>query len=149
MTLWRISNHITLNGGGGLRASGRWHTRGRRVVYCAASPAGALLETLVHLEIDLEDMPAQFRYLEIEAPDATSVEEMDVDVVGPLWRDDIARTREAGDEWLHSRRTALLRVPSVIVPATWNVLINPQHKDAAAVRIAEVHEHGFDPRLLG
>jgi RES domain-containing protein len=148
VTFWRISNHITLNGGGGLRASGRWHTRGRRVTYSAENPASALLEVLVHLEIDLGDVPVRFRYLEIEAPDTTSIEDMDMDVVGPGWQDDIASTREAGDEWLQSRRSALLRVPSVVVPATWNVLLNPQHKDAQAVRITNVHEHSFDARLV-
>ncbi|MBI3680362.1 MAG: RES family NAD+ phosphorylase [Acidobacteria bacterium] len=43
MTLWRVTNHVRLDGGGGLRAPGRWHTRGRRIVYCAPDPAAALL----------------------------------------------------------------------------------------------------------
>src|SRR2546429_6312150 len=33
MILWRISNHTTLDGRGGLYASGRWHTEGRPIVY--------------------------------------------------------------------------------------------------------------------
>jgi hypothetical protein len=42
----------------------------------------------------------------------------------------------------------LLRVPSVIVPMTWNVLINPGHPDSRKIRIVRTHEHGIDPRLL-
>jgi RES domain-containing protein len=55
--LWRISNHALLAGDGGLRVSGRWHTRGKRVVYCAENPAAALLEILVHFEIEIGDLP--------------------------------------------------------------------------------------------
>ena len=149
MTLWRISNHAVLDGGGGLRAAARWHTRGRRVVYCAPNPATALLEVMVHLEIDLEDVPASLRYLEIEAPDSISREMLDVGGLGRSWRTDITATRQAGDEWLRSGRTALLEVTSVIVPATFNVLINPRHRDSARIRIARVREQEFDPRLLG
>lgn len=148
MTLWRISNHTTLDGGGGLRAPGRWHTRGRRIVYCAPNPATALLETLVHAEIDIEDIPIAFRYLEIDAPDPAASETADVHALGPDWPADQEATQRAGDEWLRSGRTALFRVPSVVVPATWNVLINPRHRDSQRIRVAGVHHHAIDPRLL-
>ena len=50
MELWRISNYADLSGAGdGLLAAGRWHTRGRRIVYLADHPASALLEMLVHM----------------------------------------------------------------------------------------------------
>lgn len=61
MFLWRISNHLSLAGKGGSRASGRWHTRGRRVVYCAENAAAALLEILVHFEIEIRDLPVRYR----------------------------------------------------------------------------------------
>lgn len=67
VVLWRISNHRSLAGGGALRAPGRWHTRGRRIVYCAQTPAAALLETLVHVEIEVRDLPTRYRLLKIEA----------------------------------------------------------------------------------
>ncbi len=57
-------------------------------------------------------------------------------------------TRPFGDEWLRAGRTALLRVPSAIVPATWNVLLNPQHPDNAKVRIVRTHEQPIDRRLI-
>jgi len=59
--LWRVSNHISLDGAGGLSAPGRWHTAGQRIVYCAPNPATALLEALVHAKIDFEDVPVNFR----------------------------------------------------------------------------------------
>ena len=36
----------------------------------------------------------------------------------------------------------------VIVPATWNVPMNPQHPESVQARILRVHSYGIDPRLL-
>ena len=135
MILWRISDHATLDGVGGLSLSGRWHTAGQRIVYCAPNPATALLEVLVHTEISFDDVPVNFRYLEIEAPDSLAAEDLDLRVLTQRWRTDLPATRRAGDQWLQSSRTALLRVPSVIAPATWNVLINPRHPESGQIRI--------------
>lgn len=140
MTLWRISNHATLDGAGGLRAPGRWHTRGRRIVYCAPNPATALLEVLVHTELDVEDLPAEFQYLEIEAPDDLASEA--AEIAGS------ARARRIGNDWLQRGSTPLLRVPSVVVPATYNVLINPRHPASAGIRIVRTHRHALDRRLF-
>lgn len=148
MILWRISDHTTLDGVGGLSLSGRWHSAGQRIVYCAPNPATALLEVLVHTEIDFDDVPVNLRYLEIDAPDALAVEDLDASALPQSWRVDLLATRRAGDQWLQSNRTALLRVPSVIVPATWNVLINPRHPDSAQIRVSRTLSHGLDPRLF-
>ena len=117
-------------------------------MYCAPSPATVLLEVLVRAGIDIEDVPVNFRYLEIDAPDALAVEDVDTSALPQSWRTDLLATRRAGDRWLQSSRTALLRVPSVIVPATWNVLINPRHPESIQVRVVRTHSHGLDPRLV-
>lgn len=148
MTLWRVSNHATLDGRGGLRASARWHTRGHRIVYCATTPAAALLEVLVHTEVDVGDIPISLRYLQIEAPDSLTPERADMEALGPDWQDDTDVTRWYGDGWLRSGRSALLEVPSVIVPESWNVLINPLHPASASIRVTKVHEQSVDSRLL-
>lgn len=36
-------------------------------------------------------------------------------------------TQELGTQWIRSRRTAVLRVPSVHVSGEWNYLLNPEH----------------------
>jgi RES domain-containing protein len=146
MTLWRVSNHASLDGTGGLRASGRWHSRGKRIVYCASNPATALLEILVHAEIDIQDIPVTIRYLEIEAPDSVAIESLEASAAVAGWQ--MEKTRGAGDEWLNSKRTAMLRVPSIVVPATWNILINPAHSETSDIRIVRTHRHAFDRRLL-
>ena len=57
--LWRISNYADLAGRGGQLAEGRWHSRGRPILYCAEAPSGALIEFPVHLPRDL--MPSHFQ----------------------------------------------------------------------------------------
>ncbi len=106
-----------------------------------------MLEILVHAEIDFEDIPPTLRYLDIEVPDGIRASTIDSGALGTAWRSNPDETRRLGDEWLHGGQTALLSVPSVIVPVTWNVLINPLHQDSRRIRIARIHEHAIDPRL--
>ena len=148
MILWRISNHVSLAGDGGMRASGRWHTRGRRVVYCSESPAAALLEILVHFEIDVRDLPTRYRLLTLRAPDALVVEDLLAADLPPDWIEQTDRTRAIGDRWLQAGRSTLLRVPSAVVPETFNVLLNPGHAHAGQLELVQVSEHAIDPRLL-
>jgi RES domain-containing protein len=146
MELWRISNYADLSGLGGMRASGRWHTRGRRVVYLADHPASALLEMLVRMDLDL--IPPTYTLLKINVPDAVEDEYIDIDGLPADWRGQFAATRRLGDEWLDRNETALLQVPSAIVPHAWNVLLSPAHANAAYARVTEVIHAPFDPRLL-
>ena len=146
--LWRISNYATLNGRGGLTYPGRWHHAGWPVVYLAESPAGALLETLVHLMIDPEDVPDRYQLLQVEVPDAIEIADLRLPV-GTDWRNDVELTRQTGDAWLRGRTTSLGRVPSALVPRTFNFLLNPLHPGAGSVKIAEVFEDRYDLRLLG
>ena len=44
--------------------------------------------------------------------------------------------------------SALLRVPSAIVPESFNVLLNPLHPDAAKVVVVDYREWPWDRRLL-
>jgi len=146
--LWRISNYADLTGAGGLISSARWHSRGRKIVYLADHPASALLEMLVHLEIDTDDIPSTYQLLAVEAPDHSAVETVNADGLSLDWQYNDRATRSVGDAWLHDRRTPLLRVPSAIIPRSFNWLLNPEHPDASSVKIVEVIKAPFDRRLL-
>jgi RES domain-containing protein len=128
--------------------SGRWHTRGRRVVYCAQSPAAALLEILVHFEIDIQDLPIRYHMLKIEAPDDLAVERVPLDRLPINWPEKMDVTRAIGDARLVKGETPLLAVPSAIATETLNVLLNPAHEDARHLVLTQVSEHAIDPRLL-
>jgi RES domain-containing protein len=148
MRLWRISDYANLSGEGGLRISGRWHSQGRRIVYLADHPASPLLEVLVHLEVDPEDLPDTYQLLAIDVPDDIRFESIEENQLALGWPGDETLTRGLGDRWLNERRTALLRVPSAVVPFAWNWLLNPAHADSSKVHIAEIIRAPFDPRLF-
>jgi RES domain-containing protein len=148
MILWRVSNYQSLDGVGGLYVSGRWHTKGHPVVYCTLNPATALLETLVHIEIDSEDRPERFQVLRIEGPESLSIERVEADSLSSNWAEDINATQAIGDRWLSEKRSLLLQVPSVLVPETWNVLVNPLHVEFNLLKIIAMYEHPFDSRLF-
>jgi RES domain-containing protein len=148
MRLWRISAYTNLSGEGGLLASGRWHSRGRRIVYLTDHPASALVEALVHLEVDPEDIPDSYQLLAVEFPDDVSHESVAEKTLAVTWRDDLSFTRDLGDRWLRENRTALLRIPSAIVPVGFNWLLNPAHTDSAKARVAEIIRAPFDARLF-
>ena len=145
MVLWRISRHRDLDGLGGLRAPGRWHERGLPVVYLAETAAGALLEVCVHTAAN--DVPPNYTLLEVTVPTTITVETISIDSLPQDWSENLEATRAIGLEWLRSMRSVLLRVPSVLAPATFNVLLNPAHPDAKQIVITTVLDYPFDPRL--
>jgi len=145
MELWRISNYADLSGAGGLRAAGRWHSQGRRIVYLADHPSSALLEMLIHLDRDL--IPSTYQLLRLSIPNDIAIEVIDSELSAD-WRIKIMHSREIGDRWLDRSTSALLRVPSAISERGNNYLLNPAHPDAAKITVAEVIKAPFDPRLL-
>jgi RES domain-containing protein len=136
MILWRISNYADLEGKGGLVSSGRWHTRGHPIVYLAETPPGALIEALVHLELNETDLPDAYQLLKVSVPSNVKTEKCNPTVLGENWTADAKITRLVGDDWLRRRVTPLLRVPSAVVPETWNWLLNPAHPQARRMRIS-------------
>ena len=148
MILWRVSNYVNLEGTGGLYVSARWHTKGHPVIYCTLNPATALLETLVHIEIDADDRPSKFQVLRIEGPDTLSIEVMSLESLPSDWMQNQRATQEIGDSWLTTRRSLLLQVPSILVPETWNVIVNPMHSQANQLQIVKVYQHAFDQRFF-
>jgi RES domain-containing protein len=145
MELWRISNYADLSGIGGLRAAGRWHSQGRRIVYLADHSSSALLEMLVHMDRDL--MPVTYQLLRIVVPADIAVETIEAELP-PDWRSQTLTSREIGDRWLDRSASALLRVPSAISAKGNNYLLNPEHPDAARIAVSEIIKAPFDPRLL-
>jgi RES domain-containing protein len=148
MFLWRISNHPNLNGGGGLETSACWHTRGRPIVYLAESVAGALLEVLVRLELNPVRLPKAYRLINVGAPDDVSAQTVSASELVQDWVNDGTATRTVGDEWLASKSTALLRVPSAVIPETFNMLLNSEHSQAQRLRILWHREYRWDSRLI-
>ena len=148
MVLWRISNYADLLGIGGMNASARWHTAGKPVVYLAESPSSALLEILVHLEVDEEHRPDSYQLLKVKVDDRVSSREISLGDLPRNWSTDEETTQPIGDSWLAGSSSALLRVPSAITPETWNWILNPRHTDANKVKIVAKGKYPYDWRLF-
>jgi RES domain-containing protein len=147
MDLWRISNHVSLNGEGGRRAPARWHSGGQPIIYLAASPPGALIEILAHLEIREGMLPDFYTLLQISVPEALRPIDLHLSKDG-IWKHDEVLTRQLGDTWLASQQSALARVPSAIMPSTFNYLLNPNHPDAPKITIEASQNAVYDLRLM-
>jgi RES domain-containing protein len=150
--VWRICRkpHALnpLAGLGGLATSGRWHSKGRPILYTASSAALAALETLVHVDPLLA--PLDLQLLTIEIPDDLPSETLDLSLLPKGWAGVPAPAvlQAMGDAWLESQRSAVWIVPSAVIPVERNLLLNPQHPDAHRLRLIRTDTFSFDSRLL-
>jgi RES domain-containing protein len=112
------------------------------------TPAGALLEWIVHLDLDIGDIPAVIPYVVVNIPGEISMQSIDASQLPRDWRQREAVTQEIGDTWIGKAHTALLYVPSAVVPETNNALINPAMSEAAAIQIERTLNAPFDPRIV-
>ncbi len=141
----RFARHA-LDGEGAYHHGGRWNSPGTRVVYLASSRALAVLEILVHVE----DGPQLLRERYVTIP--VEFREALVTIPARLprrWSDDPPPRAAAllGDRWVAGGTSALLRVPSAVVPGEASYLLNPLHRGAARVRVGRAAGFAFDPRL--
>ena len=146
MLIYRLGTdrHPIWDGIGAALRGGRWNPPGAPVIYAAATQSLAMLERLVQgAEL------GGARLVEAEIPDDVPWD--DLLRSPPVGWADIGSpsAREAGAAWLAAEHTALLRVPSVVVPREANWIVNPAHPDAARIRVGPPEPLGWDPRLFG
>lgn len=147
---WRITTArfaaTAFSGEGARLFGGRWNPKGHSVVYTAESRSLALLEMLV------QDDPLRARYvlIPVRITDAVSVSEIDLASLPPDWRSLATRdTLQAiGRNWLEQGTSAVLAVPSAVVPAERNYLINPNHPDFARIEVGTAEPLETDLRLM-
>ena len=149
-TVWRITTArfagTAFSGEGARRYGGRWNPKGCEVVYTAESQSLALLELMV------QDDPLRAHYILIPAhlPSGLPETRIDAEQLPGDWRTIGARDvlQDLGAAWLQAAATAVLSVPSAVVPAERNYLLNPRHPDFAHIRIGTPQSLQTDTRLL-
>jgi RES domain-containing protein len=148
--LWRISNHCDLQGMGGEKADGRWHTagRGKRIVYLSDYPALALIEVLVNLRGNPKLFPDSYQLMKVTVADHVTTVALEPNSLFSNWRDDMIQTKSIGDSWLVGGNAALLAVPSAPSPESVNYLFNPLQPDAKGVAIEWCNWIKYDKRLF-
>lgn len=141
------SEYAGFDGSGGLYRAGRWHEQGHRIVYAAQSEALAALEVLVHLS-SIAQMP-QYVCVKANIPDHLI---LDIQDLGPLPTDwttaDAKQARGLGTRWIKEKSSAVLRVPSVVIPRESNFILNPEHPDFTRIAVDPPLPFQFDLRLL-
>lgn len=116
------------------------------MVYVAESQSLAVLEVLVHL-----DSPAlleKYVFLEVDF-DASLGIDLDHSSLPKNWQSDPVpeATQAIGDQWVLSGDSAVLGVPSVLVPEESNFILNPRHPDFGKIGVSRPQAFRFDPRL--
>lgn len=152
MNLWRIAAETRkypaddLSGAGAAAHPGRWNDDMQAVVYAAPTIAMAVLETAAH--VDDGGLPLNRFVIRIDVPDPVwgSREELDVAMLPPTWAAIPAgkASMRIGSEWITSLRSAILLVPSVIIPEERAVLINPVHADAGKLTATVVRQFDYN-----
>jgi RES domain-containing protein len=140
--------YADLTGEGARIVGGRWNSQRLPAVYLAEEPALAVLETLVHLDLPPDLIPKDYVLMQVRFGPGLPVDGSWLEEGATLPPDDDA-CRKVGDEFLRARRAVALRVPSVIVPFSRNVILNPLHPMISHVTIQAVDNFAFDRRLLG
>jgi RES domain-containing protein len=138
---------VALDGEGARLYGGRWNPKGTRMVYAASSLSLTVLESLVHWSSSI--LPQNYVSVAIEVPGDIDTETWDVTDLPPNWRDMPSpdALQSLGKNWLAQRKTAVLVVPSAVVPTEQNVLINPVHPNAKRIRAKRPVAFQFDARL--
>lgn len=134
------------SGEGARLFGGRWNAKGMRVVYTASSRALAMLEMLV------QDQPMRARYAVISAriPASMRIERIAPNRLPANWaasgENDVLRA--LGADWIRRARSAVLCVPSAVVPSEFNYLLNPAHVDFARIKVGPVEMLKTDARIV-
>ena len=130
-----------------LRATGRWNSKGVRVVYTSGSLSLATLEVMVHTHF----YRALKYYVCIPIDfDPSLSQSITIEDLPNNWKaDPIPQSvKKVGDRWIQNQESVILKVPSAIIPVEYNYLINPLHPDFEKIIIHAPQEFTLDSRLL-
>ncbi len=131
-----------------LYASGRaarWNSDGHFVIYTAGSRSLASLENIVHRSgVGLKQI---FEVMLIDIPDDISIQEIKLNDLPKDWPNSYAPTQKIGNTWLRDRKSAVLKVPSAIIPMEPNFLLNPNHPDFYRIKLVGNENFEFDTRI--
>lgn len=147
MELFRITRseyQDDLSGIGAFYYGGRWNSPRNAMLYTSSHRSLAMLEVLVHWHKTVT--PPNYVIVSLEIPD--DVATVTAPDLVPDWYEDQQWSKEKGDSWLKEGNSLLLRVPSVVVKAEQNYLINPMHADMLSLKITDIEPLSFDTRLF-
>lgn len=137
-----------LSGKGAEMAGSRWNSKGVAMLYTSGSVALCVVELAVHLPLGL--LPADFYLTTLFIPERINIEEIQYKELPSDWKKlpHSSSTQKAGDLFVTRKSSPVLKVPSAIVPAEYNYLINPLHPESKKIEILSMEPFEFDQRLF-
>jgi RES domain-containing protein len=150
-TLYRIVHHRyqddPFSGKGGLYNKSRWASKGQLVGYASDHLATATLEKLAGVQRG--DLMSEMVYARAEIDDAYTTT-LPREQLPANWNALPAPdgTRQLGDAWLDEKASAILSIPSVVLPESTNYVINAAHPDISHLEVATVQPLLLDHRIL-
>jgi len=147
--VWRVCSkrHQRFDGEGARRYGGRWNHAGTPVVYTSGSLSLAALELFVHVDIDIAS--ADLVAIQVDVPDSIAIDTIKIESLPKNWRRYPApeALKDIGTAWGAKASTAILAVPSSVIPEERNYLLNPAHRDFKRIRIRKPMPFHFDARM--
>ena len=149
MRVWRIASaaHAAFDGEGARRYGSRWTRKGLPVVFASATLSLAALEAFVHTDPDLQPLDLMAIAIDIDA--GVAIDTVEIGDLPADWRSYPAPPELAiiGERWWQAARTAVLSIPSVVIPHERNVILNPAHEEFARITARRAEPFSFDPRM--
>ena len=126
---------------------GRWNSLGKKVIYAAESIPLAFLENMVRRQG--VGFNTDFKIMFIDIPDNLKLLTVNVSDLEDGWRDfrDYSKCQTIGDKWYDAGKTLILKVPSAVLPASFNYIINTELSDYGFVKLIEVTDLIPDDRI--
>ncbi len=152
MRVWRLTTQkfaaTAFTGVGNRKAGSRWVPEGLLAVYTSEHISTAVLETLVH--IDPGHLGNNHALIAADIPDDIAMDEVDLAALPPNWREryEDDTLQQVGRDWIDRASSAILIVPSAIIPQERNIIINPQHPDFGVITTDTPENFKFDGRLM-
>jgi RES domain-containing protein len=116
-------------------------------VYAAESEALAALEVLVHLS-SIAQIP-EYVCVKASIPEKLVLDVRDLGRLPGDWSSaEPVQARELGTRWIVEKISAVLRVPSVVIPRESNYMMNPEHPEFTKINVEAPLPFEFDVRLL-
>jgi len=142
ITLSKWSSELVASGN-----PARWNSKGKFVLYTAATRALACLENVVHRSG--EGLDSRFHVMVISIPNTLKISKLLSGDLPDNWKDysSYSDCQALGDNWYEQERTAVLKVPSAIIPEECNYLLNTKHPDFSKIDLMQTEEFFFDQRL--
>lgn len=127
--------------------AGRWNSEGNKVIYTAGSISLTIMENLIRR--NGYGFNKDFAIMYIQIPDSIPITVLDLHSLPLGWSqpDDYSISQPVGDEWYNSGKTAVLQVPSSVVPLEYNFVLHATHIDFTKCKIIEVKDFIPDGRI--